>query len=211
MTLARCSQVVTAAVISLLAPAELASQHLPGSGELRWRVLADGQTTATTRPQLIRSTMAKSPGRALALSAAGTLLPIAAGAVVLATRPRGDPESGEPADETYDVVGGILIGVGLGLGPSLGHFYAHEMGWFLPRVIVGGVLGVVAANSDWGSGVGLALLGLTAVTVMAARDIATAPAAAQRDNARRLGVALGLDLARGEQRLGLRLGVAVKL
>ncbi|HUS17493.1 MAG TPA: hypothetical protein VM536_21055 [Chloroflexia bacterium] len=117
--------------------------------------------------------------------------------------------SGEPADETYDVVGGLLIGVGLGLGPSLGHFYAHDMGWFVPRIVVGGVLGLAAASSDLGSGVGLALLGLTTVTVMAARDIATAPAAAQRYNARRLGLALGLDLARGERRLGLRLGVSV--
>jgi hypothetical protein len=211
MTLARCSPVVMVAAVSLLAPAELTSQHLPGSGELGWRVPGNGQVTAMSPPQLIRSTVAKSPGRALALSAAGTLLPIAAGAVVLATRPRGDPVSGEPADETYDVVGGILIGVGLGLGPSLGHFYAHEMGWFLPRVLVGGGLGLAAASSDWGSGVGLALLGLTAVTVMAARDIATAPAAAQRYNARRLGLALGLDLARGERPLGLRLGLAVKL
>jgi hypothetical protein len=207
MILARCSQGVMVAVVSLLAPAELASQHLPGSGELGWRVPTNGQATATT---LLRVAVAKSPGRALALSAAGTLLPIAAGAVVLATRPRGDPVSGEPADETYDVVGGMLIGVGLGLGPSLGHFYAHEMGWFLPRALVGGVSGLAAASSDWGSGVGLALLGLTAVTVMAARDIATAPAAAQRYNARRLGFALGLDLARGNRRLGLRLGVAVK-
>ncbi len=179
MTLARCFQVVMGAVLSLIAPALLASQHPHGSGELGWRLLANGQATATTPPQLIRSTVAKSPGRALALSAAGTLLPIAAGAVVLATRPRGDPVSGEPADETYDVVGGILIGVGLGLGPSLGHFYAHEMGWFVPRVLVGGALGLAAASSDLGTGVGLALLGLTAVTVMAARDIAAAPAAAQ--------------------------------
>jgi hypothetical protein len=211
MTLARCSQLVMAAVVSLLTPAQLVSQHLPGSGELGWRVLPKGPTAATTPPQLIRSTVAKSPGRALAWSAAGTVLPIAAGAVVLATRPRGDPVSGEPADETYDVVGGILIGVGLGLGPSLGHFYAHEMGWFVPRLLVGGVLGLAAASSDLGSGVGLALLGGTAVTIMAARDIATAPAAVQRYNARRLGLALDVDLAPGERRLGLRLGVAVKL
>ncbi|HET6777639.1 MAG TPA: hypothetical protein VFH26_01995 [Gemmatimonadales bacterium] len=208
MTLAKCSRVVMAAAVSLLAPAQLESQHLPGSGEFGWRVPADGPTTATT-PQLIRWTVAKSPGRALALSTAGTLLPIAAGAIVLATRPRGDP--GEPADETYDVVGGILIGVGLGAGPSLGHFYAHEMGWFVPRVVVGGALGLLAAGSDLGSGVGLALLGGTAVTIMAARDIATAPAAARRYNASRLGLSLGLDRARGEGRLGLRLGVAVKL
>jgi hypothetical protein len=145
------------------------------------------------------------------LSAAGTILPIAAGIVVLATRPRGDPVSGEPADETFDVVGGILIGIGLGAGPSVGHFYAHEMGWFVPRILVGGALGLAAASSDLGSGVGLALLGLTAVTVMAARDIATAPAAAQRYNARRLGLAVGLDLGRGERRPGLRLGVDLKL
>jgi hypothetical protein len=119
--------------------------------------------------------------------------------------------SGEPADETYDVIGGILIGVGLGLGPSLGHFYAHEMGWFLPRVLVGGVLGLAAAGSDLDSGAGLALLGVTAVTVMAARDIATAPAAAERYNARRAGLVLGLDLPHGERRLGLRLGAAVQL
>lgn len=196
---------VVAAAVSLLAPAQLASQHLPGPGELGWRVLANGPTTATTPPQLM--TVVKSPGRALALSAAGTLLPIAAGALVLATRPRGDPVSGEPADETYDVVGGILIGVGLGLGPSLGHMYAHEMGWFVPRVLVGGALGLAAAGSDLEDGVGLALLGLTAVTIMAARDIATAPAATRRYNARRLGLALGLDPARGEGRLGLRLGL----
>jgi hypothetical protein len=145
------------------------------------------------------------------LSAAGTLLPVAAGVVVLATRPRGNPVSGEPADETYDVLGGILIGVGLGLGPSLGHFYAHDMGWFVPRILVGGVFGLTAASSDLGTGVGLALLGLTAVTVMTARDIATAPAAARRYNARRLGLALGLDLARVERRSGVRLGVTVKL
>ena len=119
--------------------------------------------------------------------------------------------SGEPADETFDVVGGILIGIGLGAGPSVGHFYAHEMGWFVPRILVGGALGLAAASSDLGSGVGLALLGLTAVTVMAARDIATAPAAAQRYNARRLGLAVGLDLGRGERRPGLRLGVDLKL
>lgn len=211
MSLAECSRVVMAATVGLLAPAQLASQHLPGSGELGWRVLALGPTTATTPPQFIRWTGAKSPRRALALSTAGTLLPIAAGAIVLATRPRGNPISGEPADETYDVVGGILIGVGLGLGPSLGHFYAHERGWFVPRILVGGALGLAAAGSDLEDGAGLALLGLTAVTIMAARDIATAPAAAQRYNARRLGLALGLDLARGEGRLGLRLGVAVKL
>jgi hypothetical protein len=158
-------------------------------------------------PRLTRWTAAKSPGRALALSAAGTLLPIAAGAVVLATRPRGDPVSGGTADETYDVAGGILIGVGLGLGPSLGHFYAHEMGWFVPRVLVGGALGLAAAGSDLEDGLGLAVVGLTAVTIMAARDVATAPAAARRHNARTLGLALGLDLARGEGRLGLRLGL----
>ena len=192
---------IAVAVVSLHAPAELASQRLP----------TDAQSTATTPRQLTRFSVEKSPGRALALSAAGTLLPIAAGAVVLATRPRGDPVSGEPADETYDVVGGVLIAAGLGLGPSLGHFYAHKMGWFLPRVLVGGVLGVVAAGSDWGSGVTLALLGLTAVTVMAARDIATAPAAARRYNGRRLGFALGLDPRRGGRPMGLRLGLAAKL
>jgi hypothetical protein len=142
------------------------------------------------------------------LSAAGTLVPIAAGAVVLATRPRGDPESGEPADETFDVVGGILIVLGAGIGPSLGHFYAHELGWFVPRVLVGGVLGVAAAGSELETGEGLALLGITAVTIMAARDIGTAPAAARRYNARKLGLAL--DLARREGRLALRLGVAIR-
>lgn len=203
--------IVAGAVVSLLAPAELASQHLPSSGALGWRLPTGAQPAARPPLRLTRSTVGKSPGRALALSAAGTLLPIAAGAVVLATRPRGDPVSGEPADETYDVVGGVLIAVGLGVGPSVGHFYAHQMGWFLPRVLVGGVLGVAAAGSDWGSGVGLALLGLTAVTVMAARDIATAPAAAQRYNARRLGLVLGLDPPRGDRPLGMRLGVAAKL
>jgi len=194
MTRARCSRLALAAAVSLVAPAELASQHLPASGELGWRV-----------PE------AKSPRRALVLSAAGTLLPVALGAVVLATRPRGDPVSGKPADETYDVVGGALIGLGLGVGPSLGHFYAHEMGWFLPRILVGGVLGLVAASSDLGDGVALALLGGTAVTIMAARDIATAPAAARRYNERRLGLAVGLDLPRGERQLGLRFGLALKL
>jgi hypothetical protein len=211
MTLASCSQVVIAAVVTLLAPAELASQHLSGSGGLGWRVPTNGQATATVPSPLTSLTAGKSPRRALAWSAAGTLVPIAAGALVLATRPRGDPASGEPADETFDVVGGILIGVGLGLGPSLGHFYAHEMGWFLPRVLVGGALGLAAASSDLESGVGLALLGLTAVTVMAARDIAAAPAAAQRYNARRPGLTLGLVQARGERRLGLRLGASVQL
>lgn len=209
MTLARCSHLVMSAVVSVLTPAQLAGQQLLGSSERGWRVLADSQVTASQSPQLIRIET-KSPGRAQVLSIAGTLLPIAAGAVVLATRPRGDPESGEPADETYDVIGGILIGVGLGLGPSLGHFYSHEMGWFVPRVLVGGVLGLVAAGSDLENGAGLALLGLTAVTIMAARDIATAPAAAQRYNARRLGLAFGLARPRGEQGLGLRLGIAVK-
>jgi len=194
MTRARCSRLALAAAVHLPASAELASQHLPASGELGWRV-----------PE------AKSPRRALVLSAAGTLLPVALGAVVLATRPRGDPVSGKPADETYDVVGGALIGLGLGAGPSLGHFYAHEMGWFLPRILVGGVLGLVAASSDLGDGVALALLGGTAVTIMAARDIATAPAAARRYNERRLGLAVGLDLPRGERQLGLRFGLALKL
>ena len=210
MTFSR-SRVVAAAVVSLLAPAELLSQHLAGSSELGWRVPINGQVIATAPPQLARLTARKSPGRALAWSAAGTLVPIAAGAVVLATRPRGDPISGEPADETYDVVGGILIGAGLGLGPSLGHFYAHEMGWLLPRVLVGGVLGVAAAGSDWGTGVELALLGLAAVTVMAGRDIATAPAAARRFNARRPGPTIGLVPVGGERGLGLRLVAAMPL
>jgi hypothetical protein len=210
MTLARCSHAVMAAAVCLLAPAQLASQHIPFSGELGRRVPASGPNTAMTPPQLIRWTETKSPGRAQGLAIAGTLLPIAAGALVLATRPRGDPASDEPADETYDVVGGILIGVGLGVGPSLGHFYAHEMGWFVPRVLVGGALGLAAANSDLENGAGLALLGLTAVTIMAARDIANAPAAAQRYNARRLGLVFGVGRAREEGRFGLRLGVAVK-
>ena len=199
-----------AGAIRLLAPAQLASQHLSSSAELGWPVLANREIT-TTSPQLISLTLAKSPGRALAWSTVGTLLPIAAGAVLFATRPRGGPVSGERADETYDVVSGILIGAGLGLGPSLGHFYAHQMGWFLPRVLVGGVLGLAAATSDLEGGVALALLGGAAVTVMAARDIVTAPTAARRYNARRLGLALWPELGRGEGRLRLRLGVAVKL
>jgi hypothetical protein len=205
MILARCSQLVMAATVTLLAPAQLASQRLAGSSELPWRAVAGDPTTATTTTHLIRWTVAKSPGRALAWSVAGTLLPIATGIVVLATRPRGDPESGEPADETFDVVGGILIGVGLGLGPSLGHFYAHQMGWFVPRVLVGGALGLAAAGMDLENGAGLALLGLTAVTIMAARDIATAPAAAQRYNERRLALAFGLDPRRGVGQLGVAL------
>jgi hypothetical protein len=209
MTLARCSLAVTAAAVSLLAPAQ-ASQHLSGSAELRWPVLANDRATAATRPQLIRWAVAKSPGRALVFSLAGTVLPVAAGAVLFATRPRRNPISGEPADETYDVVSGILIGAGLGLGPSLGHFYSHSMGWLWPRVLVGGVVGLAAAGSDLESGGVLALLGATAVTVMAARDIAKAPAAAKRYNARKVGLALGLDLAR-EGQMGLRLGVALKL
>jgi hypothetical protein len=210
MTLARCSQVAIAVAVGLLAPAQLASQYLPGSAELGWPVLANPVTT-TTSPQFISLTLPKSPGRALAWSAAGTLLPIAAGVVLFATRPRGDPLSGERADETYDVVSGILIGAGLGLGPSLGHFYAHQMGWFWPRILVGGVLGLAAAGSDLESGVGLALLGAAAVTVMAGRDIATAPTAARRYNGRRLGLALWPDLGGGEARLRLRLGVPVRL
>lgn len=206
MTLARCSHLVMAAVVSLLTPAHLASQQSPRFGELGWPVPANGRTTAP--PQLIGSTEPKSPGRAQALSLGGTLLPIAAGIVVLATRPRGDPETGEPADETFDVVGGILIGLGAGVGPSLGHFYAHELGWVVPRVLVGGGLGLVAAGSDLETGGPLALLGITAVTIMAARDIGTAPAAARRYNARKLG--LTLDLARQERRLALRLGVAIR-
>jgi len=165
--LARCSQVVMVAAVSLFAPAQLASQHLPGSGGLGRRVpandstsAANDSTSAATPPKLISWTEEKSPSRAQALSLAGMFLPIAAGAVVLATRPRGDPASGEPADETFDVVGGILICVGVGVGPSLGHFYAHELGWFVPRVLVGGTLGWAAANSDMGNVVGLALLGL---------------------------------------------------
>jgi hypothetical protein len=204
---ARCSQVVMVAAVSLLAPAQLASQHLPGSGELRRRVPAHDSTTATTSPKLIRWTETKSPGRAQALSLAGTFLPIAAGVVVFATRPRGNPESGKPADETFEVVAGILIGLGAGVGPSLGHFYAHEMGWVVPRVVVGGGLGLIAASSDLETGGPLALLGIAAVTIMAARDIGTAPAAARRYNARTLGLTLGLDPARGQGRLGLRLGV----
>jgi hypothetical protein len=70
---------------------------------------------------------------------------------------------------------------------------------------------LVAASSDLETGAPLALLGITAVTIMAARDIGTAPAAARRYNARTLGLTLGLDPARGEGRLGLRLGVAVNL
>jgi hypothetical protein len=210
MTLGTCSHVVMAAAVSLLGPGQLAGQHLPSTDELGLPVPASLRASATNPPTLIRWSVTKSPGRAQALAIAGTLLPIAAGAVVLATRPRGDPVSDEPADETYDVVGGVLIGLGLGVGPSLGHFYAHEMGWFVPRVLVGSALGVAAASSDLENGAGLALLGLTAVTIMAARDIANAPAAAQRYNARRLSLAFGLDRARGERRMGLRLGAAVK-
>ena len=77
--LARCCQVVMVAAVSLLAPAQLASQHLPPSGELGRRVLANDSNTATPSRKLIRWTETKSPGRARALSLAGTLLPIAAG------------------------------------------------------------------------------------------------------------------------------------
>ena len=200
-----------AAGVSLLAPAKLASQQLPDSAGLEWRSLTNGEATATAFPQLTRLIAEKSPRRARLWSVAGTLVPIAAGALVLATRPRGDAASEEPADETFDVIGGVLIGVGLGLGPSLGHFYAHEMGWFLPRVAVGGALGLAAASSDLETGAGLALLGVAAVTVMAAGDIATAPAAAQRYNTRRLGLALVLVPGHEDRGLGLRLGAAIQL
>lgn len=69
----RSRPVVMIAALSLLAPAQLASQHLPRSGELGRRVLAHDSTTATTSPKLIRWTRTKSPGRAQALSLAGTL------------------------------------------------------------------------------------------------------------------------------------------
>jgi hypothetical protein len=211
MVIAKSYQVVMATLVCLLAPAELASQQLPGSGRIDWRVRPIGGATAETLSQGIRVVVPKSRRRALALSVAGTLVPVAVGVVVLATRNHGDPIFGQQSNETEDVVAAILIGGGLELGPSLGHFYAHEMGWLVPRVLVGGVIGLKAASQDLVDGFGLAVLGLAAVTVMAARDIATAPSAAQRYNTRRLGLTLGLDRAGAEHRLGLRLGVAVKL
>lgn len=127
----------------------------------------------------------KSPRRATLLSVAATALPIAAGAVVLATRPR--PDDGSSANEAYDVIGGVLIGLGATVGPSVGHFYAHRLGLLLPRLAVAAAFGAWSLSSgELDVGTERAALGIAAFGTMAVLDIARAAGAARAYNEERI-------------------------
>jgi hypothetical protein len=173
-------------------------------------ILAGMALPTAANTQAPTTSTPRSETRALVWSLAGTAIPIAAGIAVVAARHR-NTRTGEPANEAYDVVGGALIGLGLGVGPSLGHFYSGKLGWVIPRVLVGSAALVVGASQDdWDAGAGVLLVGGAAVTILAVRDIATAPAAARSHNRRDTASVVLLPLLGGVRpKMGVGLRIAM--
>ena len=124
----------------------------------------------TTTPGVER----KSPSRALLYSLGGTVVPTAVGATA------GNVE-----------LGAVLVLLGVGLGPSLGHFYAGNEDQALVGIglrVGGGTLGALGAASalnsilvEEGGGGAAALLLVSGITVLisAGYDVLTAGDAAR--------------------------------
>lgn len=130
-----------------------------------------------------RAPAPKSPTLALALSAAGTIVPAAIGYLTLTT---GDSKDGEL----------VLFAAGLYAGPSIGHFYANRPGPAVRGLIIRGL--VVGASALALTQTGLCLescesaeiidelivlaigSGLTAASAIF--DIVTAPRSARQTN-----------------------------
>jgi hypothetical protein len=138
------------------------------------------------------------PDTALSLSFWTTLLPVMAGTLmILPTLTH--------SNDRLAIVGGTVIGLGVSFGPSIGYAYSDEQlrGWGMGGVrLAGGLLGLavvysglVVAEDTSKNDPGEQVLGaciLGAVVVSAIYDIATAPNAARRTNAKRGLTSLGL-------------------
>jgi len=203
-------------------PVPVHDAESPSPQYQRQQVYERQQAAVLPTPQLdTGDVQLKSPGMALGLSLGITLGSIAASIAMVAA-----------GIDTRD--GGALVGAGftigtLGLtfGPSVGHFYAGNvgrgigMGFARLGVFAGGFgLGVLSLASAFGGSEGAAVAflvcsigaGLTGVG-LAIWDIATAPGAARRANKRILqrtaGLTLGplvTDAAAGKRGYGLALG-----
>jgi hypothetical protein len=138
----------------------------------------------------------KSPGMAFCLSLFSTLVPVVAGTTML--KVFWDGHQGN--DSLPLLVGGTaVLGLGLSLGPSIGHAYSgeHLYGWGMGfSRLVGSGIGAYAIfiaafrsscpdycnPSRQDNAEAVAVVVLTAVAVSAVYDIATAPRAARRAN-----------------------------
>jgi hypothetical protein len=147
----------------------------------------------------------RSPREALRLSLLSTLVPTLVGATMFGAWIIGNH------DNSYLGIGGIAgMGLGLSLGPSMGHVYSgeHLYGWGMGFLrLVGSGIGAYAIliaglesscpdfpcnTSRQSKAEAVAVVALTGVVVSAAYDIVTAPRAARRANAKHGLTNLGL-------------------
>lgn len=168
---------------------------------------AVGQTTAERGP--------KSETAALVWSLAGTLVPAAAGGVILAFGSRSEGSEGSEAVPILLLIAGPLI------GPSLGHMYAGRTGRGLATIglraalSAGGLLAALAIcpiecstdESDQAGTVFLAAAGLVAASMV--YDVVRAPASARWYNARHRSASFGPTFIDGQPGLGARLSYRI--
>lgn len=182
------------------------SSNRPGAAQARarWHTGTLGYHSGVEDPNDVSQAAVegeyRSPRMALGLSALSTLVPALVGATMLGlganSRRRNDAL----------LIGGVTgLGLGLSFGPSIGYAYSgeHFRGWGMgllrlvgvgvgSTAILAAVLAGMCENSDCsGAGSGhesdwvvLAVVSFTPVLISAVYDIATAPSAARRANAR---------------------------
>ena len=164
--------------LGLISPTPVHAQRLDGSWPTTTAVIGP-------RPLLVASVDTirpiKSEGTAVTLSLIATLVPIAAGAAIWS------------AEQPDPLVGPIVMGGSLLVGPSVGHFYIGKTGglWLRLGIAAGATAaGLVAGSSTGGLeglAVGVAIIGIGAgvVFVDGVYDIVRVPGAVRRYNAQR--------------------------
>jgi len=123
----------------------------------------------------------KSEGKAVTLSLAATLVPIAAGIAIWS------------AEQPDPLVGPMVMGGSLLIGPSVGHFYISRTGglWLRLGIAAGATAAGLVAGTSTGGWEGLtvfvAIIGIGAgvVFVDGVYDIVRLPAAVRNYNAQR--------------------------
>lgn len=152
------------------------------------------------------STVTKSEGLALAASVAGTVAPVAVGALLIAG-------TGDPLPGAIPLVAGLVV------GPSLGHFYAgnpgHGVTTMALRYAVALVTLVAAdcliedkcSDNNQHSAQVAAIGGFSLVAAISIYDVATAPASARSHNRQRVSLSVGPARVTGRRALATRVTV----
>jgi len=157
---------------------------------------------ATTHAHAQTTPQPKSPSKATWLSVLSTVVPTAGGIGLIAV---------SDGTEPLQILGGVLIGLGVEIGPSVGHFYAGRTGLLLPRILASGAFAYAALDSDnWDTGEGLAIVGIAVAGATVLIDIALASDAATAWNKKHGAITAWLAPVPRDGHLALGAGVRLR-